>query len=432
MDSRLPQVDHAPTDLSSLQRSVPIPTQATPVDLRGGGAPAAAPAAPLSVNSGYGRVTDSDLAPTKVERTGPVRTPPTVWHRPRLFLALQILVMLVVAVITAAAAGAAPVTTVVVVVTSLVTRFHSGKAALRPGPPHPERVVANLALPFALVGGLVAFAGVELASLRHAAALIVAVFGTDALCTVLRGRLQRPTRAIIVGDRAAIARAAARWAEDRHVSLVGGLLLNDEPDTPPISTTNGVHTIRGINEVAEWADLWVADLVVVAPGPGITSESVRRLGWLMEKSDASLSMTGVLDSVAPHRIDSTVLAGATLIHVRCSRSSIFIRGSKWAFDRVMGTARLLVAAPVLAVLWLRIQVESSGPGLFKQTRVDKDGKPFTMYKLRTMRTDAEAIKHTLARVDEGNGILFKIRDDPGITRFGRRLRARHHSTSCPS
>ena len=68
------------------------------------------------------------------------------------------------------------------------------------------------------------------------------------------------------------------------------------------------------------------------------------------------------------------------------------------------------------------QAETGASGLFTQTRTGKDGKPFTIYKLRTMRADAEATKAQLVGSDEGNGVLFKVHADPRITRSGRILR----------
>jgi lipopolysaccharide/colanic/teichoic acid biosynthesis glycosyltransferase len=95
---------------------------------------------------------------------------------------------------------------------------------------------------------------------------------------------------------------------------------------------------------------------------------------------------------------------------------------KWTFDRLVGLVLLALVAPVLVVLALLIRADSPGPALFRQTRVGKDGRHFTLYKLRTMRSDAEAVRALLVDEDEGNGRLFKIHDDPRITRVGRLLR----------
>ena len=343
-------------------------------------------------------------------------------HRPRALLLAEVLATLGMGVVLTGYLGLQPVVAAGVVLLCMVTRFHSGRASIRVGLPRIGPLATDMALPFAAVGLGVAFGGLAPGDLRDAATLILGITGVTAAATVTRHRLEQPVRIVIVGDRVAIAKAATRWAGDRQAKVVAGLLLDDHDDHPPVSSTLGVRTIRGIDEVAEWVDRWAVDLVVVAPGPGVDAQSVRRLGWLLEDSDASLAVMGVLDSVDPHRIESTVLSGATLIHARSSRPSSYIRGSKWVFDRIVGTLLLLAVSPLLGVLCLWIRRETGASGLFTQTRTGKDGKPFTIYKLRTMRADAEATKAQLVGSDEGNGVLFKVHADPRITRSGRILR----------
>ena len=160
----------------------------------------------------------------------------------------------------------------------------------------------------------------------------------------------------------AIAAAATRWAGDPRAHVVGALLLEPEVDeTDMLGDAFGVHAISGIEEVAAWVQTWGADMVVVAPGPGVTSADVRRLGWDLEGTDASLAVLGVLDLVSPHRIDTTRFAGATLLHVRSSRPSTFIRGLKSLFDRLVGGLILLLTSPLLLVMTVLVRMESDGP-----------------------------------------------------------------------
>lgn len=83
---------------------------------------------------------------------------------------------------------------------------------------------------------------------------------------------------------------------------------------------------------------------------------------------------------------------------------------------------MLLASPLLLVTALLVRLTSRGPALFRQKRVGRAGVEFTMLKFRTMSVDAEARKADLHALDEGNGILFKLRDDPRVTRLGRHLR----------
>jgi exopolysaccharide biosynthesis polyprenyl glycosylphosphotransferase len=95
---------------------------------------------------------------------------------------------------------------------------------------------------------------------------------------------------------------------------------------------------------------------------------------------------------------------------------------KAAFDKLLALAGLIVAFPLLALLALVITLDDGGPALFRQTRVGKDGHNFSVYKFRTMVTDAESRKADLSAHNQQQGPLFKIRKDPRITRAGSWLR----------
>jgi exopolysaccharide biosynthesis polyprenyl glycosylphosphotransferase len=97
--------------------------------------------------------------------------------------------------------------------------------------------------------------------------------------------------------------------------------------------------------------------------------------------------------------------------------------AKRAFDLVIAGVALIVAAPVLAVAAVVIKLDSRGPVLFRQVRVGQDSQPFPVLKLRTMVVDAEERLAELADANEADGPLFKMADDPRVTRVGRFLRA---------
>jgi lipopolysaccharide/colanic/teichoic acid biosynthesis glycosyltransferase len=97
--------------------------------------------------------------------------------------------------------------------------------------------------------------------------------------------------------------------------------------------------------------------------------------------------------------------------------------SKRALDIVLAAGALVVFAPVLAIVSLLIKVTSPGPVYFGQLRAGRAGKPFRMYKFRTMVPDAEQLKSQLLAHNEQDGPAFKMKKDPRITRVGRVLRA---------
>lgn len=95
---------------------------------------------------------------------------------------------------------------------------------------------------------------------------------------------------------------------------------------------------------------------------------------------------------------------------------------KLAMDRVGSSIALVVFSPLLLAIAVAIKLDSPGPVFFLQKRAGLGGQPFTLYKFRSMRTDAEAMKATLMHLNERNGPAFKMTDDPRVTRLGRILR----------
>lgn len=97
--------------------------------------------------------------------------------------------------------------------------------------------------------------------------------------------------------------------------------------------------------------------------------------------------------------------------------------AKRVLDITGAAAGLTLLAPLLLVTAGAIRIESPGPVLFRQVRIGKRGRPFTMFKFRSMRVSAEAEKTALSEANESaDGVLFKMKRDPRVTRVGRLIR----------
>jgi len=96
--------------------------------------------------------------------------------------------------------------------------------------------------------------------------------------------------------------------------------------------------------------------------------------------------------------------------------------AKNCFDRIGALIGVILSLPVALLASLAIKFEDGGPVLFKQVRSGRNGKPFTLYKFRTMVPDAEKLRHELLERNEMSGPVFKIKRDPRITRTGSFLR----------
>ncbi|GAA1935289.1 exopolysaccharide biosynthesis polyprenyl glycosylphosphotransferase [Nocardioides hwasunensis] len=165
-----------------------------------------------------------------------------------------------------------------------------------------------------------------------------------------------------------------------------------------------------------------ADALVVLPGARLEPAEVRRLHWSLEGVGTELYLgTGLLD-VEPQRTRVVSSAGLDVLHVTHPVLDGPRRLLKDVIERSVALVAFVLALPLLAVLCVAIRRETPGPALFRQQRIGRDGVPFTMLKLRSMGVEAEDEKSGLVAHNEGDGILFKIKLDPRITRLGAKLR----------
>jgi exopolysaccharide biosynthesis polyprenyl glycosylphosphotransferase len=95
---------------------------------------------------------------------------------------------------------------------------------------------------------------------------------------------------------------------------------------------------------------------------------------------------------------------------------------KRALDATVSAIALLLLSPFMLVIALAIKFESGGPILYRAQRIGRKGRTFVCYKFRTMCSDADKLKEDLKHMNERDGILFKITNDPRVTRIGRFLR----------
>jgi exopolysaccharide biosynthesis polyprenyl glycosylphosphotransferase len=114
--------------------------------------------------------------------------------------------------------------------------------------------------------------------------------------------------------------------------------------------------------------------------------------------------------------------GLPVMGMRFDRRVRIQREIKRFLDQLMATAALLLCAPFIAAIAIAIKLTSHGPVFYSQARVGLNGQTFTMYKFRTMVTDAEQRLEELMGFNEADGCLFKMRHDPRVTRVGRWLR----------
>ncbi|MBI5870722.1 MAG: sugar transferase [Actinobacteria bacterium] len=123
------------------------------------------------------------------------------------------------------------------------------------------------------------------------------------------------------------------------------------------------------------------------------------------------------------RIEIEDVEGLPILSLpRYSRHGFFMRFAKRMMDLVLTIILTVIISPILLLVALLIKIDSKGPVLFRQDRMGMNHKHFQMYKFRSMQVEADQIKNDLAQQNEVTGPIFKMKDDPRITRVGRIIR----------
>ncbi|CAN5518648.1 sugar transferase [soil metagenome] len=165
-----------------------------------------------------------------------------------------------------------------------------------------------------------------------------------------------------------------------------------------------------------------ADVLAVAEGANLGAKELRAAAWQLEGSGVELLLAPGLTEIAGPRIHIRPLEGLPLLQVEEPQLSGPARWAKELVERFVAAVAIVVLAPLLLAVALAVKCTSAGPVLFCQVRVGRDGQPFRMLKFRTMAVDAEELLCDLTDHNESDGLLFKVRQDPRITRVGRLLR----------
>ena len=142
-----------------------------------------------------------------------------------------------------------------------------------------------------------------------------------------------------------------------------------------------------------------------------SAQLVRQLGMNQASVDSPPELAGLYDR-----------ATASLV-VAEQRRAAMAALAKRLTDLIGATLGVIVLFPLLLVVSLLIKASSRGPVLFKQTRIGLGGRPFTIYKFRSMVINAPELQKKMEELNEAAGPVFKIKNDPRITGIGRFIRA---------
>jgi exopolysaccharide biosynthesis polyprenyl glycosylphosphotransferase len=245
---------------------------------------------------------------------------------------------------------------------------------------------------------------------------------------VLRKRLHRlrrldwcMRRTVAVGPAKAVSELVTLLGRDSShgLSVVAACVTDNDRRLNEVA---GIPVGGGADNVAATVGRFDADTVAVVSCPEIDGVRLWELEWELEKTGIDLYVAPALLDVAGPRTTIRPIAGLPLVHVDHAELAGPKRVLKGACDRVMAVAGLAILSPLLAAVAIAIRSSDGGPVLFRQTRLGKDGRRFTLYKFRSMVVGADDRKAELEARNEVDGALFKIRKDPRLTRVGAWMR----------
>jgi exopolysaccharide biosynthesis polyprenyl glycosylphosphotransferase len=234
------------------------------------------------------------------------------------------------------------------------------------------------------------------------------------------------SRLLLLGGPGAVAHLASSFCRAKHAGY-----LPVAAYMPGVESSASVEPTSGLKIVGHKADTHSiiaaleacgADAVAVSAGVQLHPQTLRHLGWELAARNIGLIMAPALTDIAGPRIHTQQVAGLPLIHVPTPTLEAGQRVAKRLFDVIAAGLLLVVASPVMILVAILIRLDSAGPILFRQERVGIEGTHFFMLKFRSMAVNAEARLAELTQNNEGSGPLFKIKNDPRVTRIGRYLR----------
>ncbi|WP_193598116.1 sugar transferase [Microbacterium sp. YJN-G] len=235
------------------------------------------------------------------------------------------------------------------------------------------------------------------------------------------------SRTLVVGNREDVDYVIGSLddAASAGLRVVGVTLLDGRASAQPAELVigDGAYPVLGdADTVSDIARDLGTDTIIVASRPQGDPEYVKRLSWQLEGTAAELVLCNRLADVAGPRLSFEPLDGLPLIRMRIPAYSGGQHAVKRVLDVVVAAIALIPIAIALPFLAILIKLDSPGPVFFFQERVGRDGRLFKMVKFRSMHTDAEQQLVALRAQNEGAGLLFKMKDDPRVTRVGRVMR----------
>lgn len=239
----------------------------------------------------------------------------------------------------------------------------------------------------------------------------------------MRGRGRMHRRALMVGaNTEALSIVRALLKDPRQGLTPVGCLASSKSEELPLDYCDGLvpglgHA-REVRDVVRQHDI---DTVIIV-GSAFNPEVISRIIAELRGADVSIHVSSGLFDVLTSRVLVRDVAGVPLITVKGVSLSPAKLRTKRAFDILVSSAILMVGMPLWLCVVAAIKLDSPGPVFYTQRRVGRGGSEFEMLKFRSMYRDADRRRAELGAANEASGPLFKMKNDPRVTRVGKWLR----------
>jgi exopolysaccharide biosynthesis polyprenyl glycosylphosphotransferase len=223
-------------------------------------------------------------------------------------------------------------------------------------------------------------------------------------------------RAVLVGSGKHIEDVHSALVDEVHapVDMIGFISLTPRPD-------NGLRSLGRIEDLAAVLDRHRVQEVIIAD-PEFPEERAVELVDQCHRRGVTVRIAPSTMEILVHRAEFVPGASVPLFELRPPVFDGFDYLVKRSFDFVCSLLLILALSPLLIAIAVAVFVSSRGPVLYRSIRPGIGGEPFSCFKFRTMRSDADQFQADLESYNEATGALFKIRRDPRMTRVGRFLR----------
>lgn len=195
-------------------------------------------------------------------------------------------------------------------------------------------------------------------------------------------------------------------------------------DDDPAKQKDGMGSIRALGSLEQLPEVLAAEAIgeVIVTLPWVYHGKIMQIVELCERRDLRVRVVPDVFQQRMTQIDIDSLSGIPLLEMGPTSFSPATRVLKRLIDLILTLLALPLFVFLYVVVGALIRLDSPGPILYAHRRVGKDGKDLTVYKFRTMHEGADQMLEALKEQNEADGPLFKIRDDPRVTRVGKWLR----------